>query len=125
MRPGRQIGKDSRTNMRVGSRRRWWFAPGVAALLAVSGCATSRVRDPNPLLRPCTDGYTETADGWVLGIRRIRPAHPDPAKLPVVLCHGMGLNGTFWTLTDRHLGEQLADRGYEVFIPDMRGSGAS
>lgn len=111
--------------MRVGSRRCWWFAPGIAAWLAVSGCATTRYRDPNPLLRPCTDGFTRTADGWVLGIRRIRPRHPDPAKLPVVLCHGMGLNGTFWTLTDDHLGEQLADRGYEVFIPDMRGSGAS
>ncbi len=66
-----------------------------------------------------------TADGWRLGIRHIRPTNPDPNKLPVVLCHGLGLNGTFWTITDNHLAQQLADRGYDVFIPDMRGSGAS
>jgi pimeloyl-ACP methyl ester carboxylesterase len=84
-----------------------------------------RCRAPDPLLRPCTDGFATTADGWSLGIRHIKPANPDPAKLPVVLCHGLGLNGTFWTITDNHLPSQLAAQGYHVFIPDMRGSGAS
>ena len=78
-----------------------------------------------PAHRPCTDGHTTTKDGWKLGIRRFRPTHPDPSKLPVVLCHGLGLNATFWTITDDHLPEQLAARGYEVFVPDMRGSGWS
>src|SRR5581483_1627960 len=66
-----------------------------------------------------------TADGWRLGIRRIGPEFPDPAKLPVVLCHGLGLNATFWTITDDHLPEQLVARGYEVFLVDLRGSGNS
>ena len=61
----------------------------------------------------------------MLGMRRIRPSNPDSKKLPVVLCHGLGLNGTFWTITDDHLPGQLAAQGYEVFIVDMRGSGAS
>jgi pimeloyl-ACP methyl ester carboxylesterase len=76
-------------------------------------------------LRPCTDGYATTLDGWKLGIRMYEPRQADPGKLPVVLCHGLGLNGTFWTITDDHLPGQLAARGYEVFIVDMRGSGAS
>jgi pimeloyl-ACP methyl ester carboxylesterase len=42
-----------------------------------------------------------------------------------VLCHGLGLNATFWTITDRHLPEQLLERGYEVFLFDFRGSGES
>ena len=97
----------------------------LAALIAVlaQGCATMRNRAPSPDLRPCTDGYAYTADGWKLGVRHLSPAHPDPLKLPVVLCHGMGLNGTFWTITDNHLPSQLLARGYEVFIFDFRGSG--
>jgi pimeloyl-ACP methyl ester carboxylesterase len=80
---------------------------------------------PNEWHRPCTDGFIDTEDGWRLGIRHIQPANPDPDKLPVVLCHGLGLNGTFWTITDETIVTQLTDRGYHVFIPDMRGSGAS
>jgi pimeloyl-ACP methyl ester carboxylesterase len=84
-----------------------------------------RQNAPSPDLRPCAEGFAATQDGWMLGIRRIHPDRPDPAKLPVVLCHGLGLNGTFWTITDDHLPGQLAARGYEVFVVDMRGSGAS
>lgn len=84
-----------------------------------------RFRAADPYHRPCAEAFAYTDDGWKLGIRRVRPVCPDPGKLPVVLCHGLGLNGTFWTITDGHLPEQLAARGYDVFICDMRGSGAS
>ncbi len=96
----------------------WWT-------LLAAGCASMRSRAPHPDLRPCTDGYAFTSDGWTLGIRRFDPARPDPGKLPVVLCHGLGLNGTFWTITGNHLPDQLAARGYTVYVVDMRGSGAS
>jgi pimeloyl-ACP methyl ester carboxylesterase len=95
------------------------------AFLAAPGCATIRRYAPEPFHRPCREGFAVTADGWRLGVRHIAPIHPDPTKLPVVLCHGLGLNGTFWTITDDHLAQQLAAAGYHVFIPDMRGSGAS
>jgi lysosomal acid lipase/cholesteryl ester hydrolase len=78
---------------------------------------------PSPDLRPCTDGYAYTADGWRLGVRHYRPEHSDPHKLPVVLCHGLGLNATFWTITDNHLPAQLNARGYDVYVFDIRGSG--
>jgi lysosomal acid lipase/cholesteryl ester hydrolase len=78
---------------------------------------------PSPDLRPCTDGYAYTADGWRLGVRHYRPTQPDPDKLPVILCHGLGLNATFWTITDEHLPAQLNARGYDVYVFDIRGSG--
>src|SRR5271157_4012500 len=90
---------------------------------SLSGCASMRQNAPSPDLRPCTDGYAYTRDGWRLGVRHYRPAHPDPGKLPVILCHGLGLNATFWTITDNHLPAQLAARGYEVYVFDIRGSG--
>jgi len=95
------------------------------ALISLPGCATMRCKAPDRYHRPCAEDFATTKDGWKLGIRRVRPTNPDPGKLPVVLCHGLGLNGTFWTITDSHLPEQLAARGYEVFICDLRGSGAS
>jgi pimeloyl-ACP methyl ester carboxylesterase len=94
-------------------------------LPGISGCATLRHHNPNVDLRPCTDGFAITDDGWKLGVKHYRPAAPDPGKNPVVLAHGLGLNGTFWTITDDHLPSQLVERGYDVFVVDMRGSGAS
>jgi pimeloyl-ACP methyl ester carboxylesterase len=80
---------------------------------------------PSPDLRPCTDGYAYTRDGWRLGVRHYRPAQADPGKLPVILCHGLGLNATFWTITDNHLPAQLVERGYDVYVFDIRASGES
>jgi lysosomal acid lipase/cholesteryl ester hydrolase len=112
--------------MRAGSRSRGILALVALALTALPGCATMRCKVADPLLRPCSESFAYTKDGWRLGMRCIRPARPDPAKLPVVLCHGLGLNATFWTIYDNHhLAEQLASRGYIVYLPDMRGSGAS
>jgi pimeloyl-ACP methyl ester carboxylesterase len=78
---------------------------------------------PSVDLQPCTDGYAYTEDGWRLGVRHYRSSNPDPGKLPVVLCHGLGLNATFWTITDNHLACQMALRGYDVFVFDIRGAG--
>ena len=102
----------------------WGFSALLLFCMA-PGSATMRQHASTPDLRPSSDGFAFTRDGWKLGIRHIRPGHPDPTKLPVVLCHGLGLNATFWTIADHHLPEQLAARGYEVFIPDLRGSGES
>jgi pimeloyl-ACP methyl ester carboxylesterase len=101
----------------------WVLLPIVAALPIAGGCASMRRNVSNRDLRPCTDDYAYTRDGWRLGIRHYHPCRPDPAKLPVVLCHGLGLNATFWTLTDDHLPAQLTARGYEVFVFDFRASG--
>ncbi len=82
----------------------------IVVCASVSGCASMRQNAPSPDLRPCTDGYAYTRDGWRLGVRHYRAEHPDPGKLPVILCHGLGLNATFWTITDNHLPAQLCAR---------------
>ena len=74
---------------------------------------------------PTASSTPPTAGGSVSATSS--PARPDPDKFPVVLCHGLGLNATFWTITDprTHLPAQLLARGYEVFLFDFRGSGES
>jgi len=121
--PRRGGGRRRPPGSRAGGRLA--LAAALAALLPAAGCATMRDDAPTPDLRPCDGAHVVTSDGWRLGVRRLSPAEPDPGKLPVVLCHGLGLNGTFWTITDHHLPDQLVARGYEVFIFDFRGSGES
>lgn len=91
----------------------------------LSGCAAMRQHASNLDLQPCRNSFAETDDGWRLGVKRFRPKVLAPNKDPVILCHGLGLNGTFWTITPNHLPRQLAARGYDVFVVDLRGSGAS
>lgn len=100
-------------------------ALAVMVCLLSSGCAAFREQAHSPDFQPCNDAVVRTRDGWLLGIRHYRPKHPDPSKLPVVLCHGLGLNATFWTITDNHLPAQLTAAGYDVFVYDARGSGNS
>ena len=92
-------------------------------LSLLTGCVSMRRDAPSVDLRPCSDGFAYTEDGWRLGVRHYRSPNPDPGKLPVVLCHGLGLNATFWTITDNHLASQMAARGYDVFLFDFRGAG--
>lgn len=97
----------------------------LTACALVAGCAVVREKAPSVNFQPAADDFVRTRDGWLLGVRHYRPSHPDPAKLPVVLCHGLGLNATFWTITEHHLPEQLTQAGYEVFVYDCRSSGRS
>jgi pimeloyl-ACP methyl ester carboxylesterase len=116
------VATDGRTpGLMQGCRAEIWALLLLCAF--APGCASMRRNAPSPDLRPCTDGYAYTRDGWRLGVRHYRPAHPDPGKLPVILCHGLGLNATFWTITDNHLPAQLTQRGYEVYVFDIRASG--
>ena len=105
------------------SRRHLAAVATTALVSGITGCASMRRNAPSPDLRPCSDDFAYTRDGWRLGVRHYRPRRPDPGKLPVVLCHGLGLNATFWTITDDHLPAQLAAAGYEVYVFDLRGSG--
>src|SRR4051812_36195920 len=39
----------------------------------------------------------QTADGWTLVIHRYRPSGaPKPGAMPVILCHGLTYNASFW-----------------------------
>jgi len=67
-----------------------------------------------------------TDDDWTLHLRRYTTDRPEPGRLPVVLCHGLSYNGTFWDLrADVSLAQYLAARGYDVWVPSLRGAGSS
>ena len=66
-----------------------------AGLSVLAGCATMRRNAPSPDLRPCTDGYAYTEDGWRLGVRHYRPRASRPGQAA-----GDSLP---WPGTQRHL----------------------
>ena len=67
-----------------------------------------------------------TADGWELAVAHFRPREPKEGRLPVVLCHGLSVNGLNMMLPGEHsLATYLRARGHEVFVCDLRGSGGS
>ncbi len=71
---------------------------------------------------------TRTRDGWGLSLNRYRMRHDGTGKptAAVILCHGFNINNQFWDLDENtSLARYLAERGYEVWAPSLRGSGRS
>ncbi|MFQ6048102.1 MAG: alpha/beta hydrolase [Phycisphaerae bacterium] len=70
--------------------------------------------------------FTSTPDGWSLNLLRYQPSRPKPDADPVICCHGLGYNASFWDLTDQtSLPRFLQQRGYDVWCVSLRGSGQS
>ena len=70
--------------------------------------------------------FAETPDGWMLALRHYKPDVRKPGSLPIILCHGYGCNGTFWTLEKRcDFAAYLRSKGYDTWVPDLRGMGQS
>ena len=67
------------------------------------------------------------ADGLRVAVARLRPNPSGPAKgAPVLCCHGLACNARFFDFqADRSLGRFLANLGFDVFLIDLRGAGAS
>lgn len=100
------------------------FASGVLAsalLLANGGCfwikAVSKANEFHT---------TETKDGWKLALHRYKPEQLSVEKEPVLLVHGFASNRFTWSLAgDRSFATFLFDKGYDVWIAELRGSGES
>lgn len=69
----------------------------------------------------------KTQDGWTLVAHHYPPAKAaKPGALPVILCHGLTYNASFWDLDPScSFATYLADLGYDVWSIDLRGSGMS
>lgn len=63
------------------------------------------------------------ADGVRLAVHRVPP--PQGTGPAVVLCHGLSSNHRGLHFPGRSLAAWLAAHGYDVYLPDLRGSGAS
>lgn len=72
--------------------------------------------------------YTiKTRDGWnLVAFRHRLGGPPRPGALPVILCHGLTYNSSFWDLDPScSLVRYLAGQGFDVWTVDLRGCGAS
>lgn len=69
--------------------------------------------------------YIRAKDGWRLAVHRYRPGQGSHG-LPVVLCHGLSANRyTFDLQGAPGLAPYLRDHGWDVWVPELRGSGMS
>ncbi|MDP8256498.1 MAG: alpha/beta fold hydrolase [Candidatus Alcyoniella australis] len=76
--------------------------------------------------------YVTASDGWRIALHRYRPRGENPHGEPVLLHHGLAASYKNFDLgvgTKEHpspsLAHWLADRGYDVFVCDLRGRGLS
>jgi len=95
----------------------------VLAVLA-SGCAWRYVYRPPDNHHEIH--YCKTVDDWDIALFRYKPSVPDPARYPVILCHGLGNNNYIWDNDSGHsLAVYLQKRGYDVWAVAFRGAGKS
>ncbi len=83
-------------------------------------------------LYPVTERATSvevlpTGDGWHIALHRFPPAPGAAARrLPVIVCHGVTSNRRNWDLTERlSFPAHLAAQGFDVYVLELRGSGAA
>jgi alpha-beta hydrolase superfamily lysophospholipase len=65
-----------------------------------------------------------TLDGWSLGLFRVRLGERPPFG-PVLLQHGLAACHRTFLFPGRSLAHHLATRGFDVWVSDLRGTGAS
>ncbi|KAK9060416.1 hypothetical protein SSX86_021120 [Deinandra increscens subsp. villosa] len=76
---------------------------------------------------PCEEHYVRTNDGFVLSLQRIplgRAGGKKGIRVPVLLQHGLLMDGITWLLSppDQSLALVLADNGFDVWIVSSRGT---
>ena len=112
--------------MRLHTTRSLWIL-GSAGCLLLAGCEGPALLGEMVLPLRRVPHFVQTKDGWLLAVHRYKPETvPEPALLPVVLCHGLGYNSRFWDLTsENNFAGYLSKRGFDVWLVDLRGSGFS
>lgn len=72
----------------------------------------------------CEEHLVTTKDGYVLNMQRILPRGKPGNSVPVVLQHGLFMDGVTWLLLppSQSLAFLLADNGFDVWIANTRGT---
>ncbi|MEW6774776.1 MAG: alpha/beta fold hydrolase [Bdellovibrionota bacterium] len=79
-----------------------------------------------PLTQPTELHYASTPDGWKLALHRYRPEKIAIEKEPVLLIPDFAMNRyNFDIAKDRSLPIYLYEKGYDVWILELRGAGES
>lgn len=100
---------------------------GVALVAAacLQSCLCARFY-ATPWPAPVEAHRVVTDDGWSIDLRHVAPSAPRVSPRPVVLLHGVVTNGRNCDLDERHsLARFLASRGFDVWVPSLRGTGES
>ena len=67
-----------------------------------------------------------TEDGWKLALHRYPPVTSEQYREPVILCHGFATNRFSFDLDEEHsMARYLNARGFDVWLVEFRGHGAS
>ncbi len=97
----------------------------VVGISFLAGCSKEQLLFSRKL--PLRKAYTiKTKDGWRLNIWHYPPAKKGIKVNPVILCHGLSHNSSFWDLTEKtSLAKYLQAEGFDVWSVDLRGAGNS
>ena len=69
--------------------------------------------------------FLVTQDGWKISIHHYRSGTPNGSP-PIILCHGLAANRFIFDMQGApSLACYLKDQGYDVWVPELRGSGMS
>lgn len=93
-----------------------------ALLLVLAGCPAPPIVQPEAL--PAFSTFVTTQDGWRLSLFRVPPAGGGHGT-PVVLVHGTATNRMTFLLEGSDLASHLAEAGFDVWIPELRGTRTS
>ncbi len=94
-------------------------------LLVGCGPSTHHVRHVK-LLQPAEQVAVTTDDGATIALHHYPPTGPVASSVPVLVCHGIASNTHTWALgADRDFGDHLARAGFDAWLVDLRGHGAS
>jgi len=99
----------------------------LAGALALLGGISRGMARRSALPTPSDEFHqARTADGWLIGLHRYRPAGQGPAGEPVLLCHGlMSCRFSLDLTEERSLARFLRGRGFDVWLMDLRAHGDS
>ncbi|XP_024218633.1 lipase 1 isoform X2 [Halyomorpha halys] len=106
-----------------------WLFLVLSVLASVATLSAQDISVANLVLRhgyPFDRHELTTEDGYVLSLFRIPFGRTDVRKLgpPVILQHGLQCSAACWIVSepDKGLGFILADQGYDVWMPNNRGT---
>jgi polyhydroxyalkanoate synthase len=102
--------------------------PGAEVIKALGKPIQALIKPAGPENIKTSVYTTKTKDKWEISIDRYNAKDLESTqyKGAVVLCHGFNFNSNFWNIDSRcSLANYLAENGYDVWVPSLRGSGSS